>query len=322
VPDRPFLTPNTPPVWFSGIPFAHLNNPLLVPILHAPAESFASDTDSDSGAEVLFEAAERGGEGLWAGGSLGIVTGFQTRDNSARVTWVGGIELFSDAYAKKSLPSCVNQPSRYCNVPNSYSYSFFFLSGAKSGNEQFALDIATWTFQESLVLRIDSTAHHLVNETAPREHYTINENIVRHCHSQPMNYYCNLLTLTTGLRRAYLPVPPQARMVTLLRTGRYPGRVHNARPAHPHCASSRLREPRPIQHLIPRSRQTRCVQIRPGPSSSWLDDAQVDNDGTNCPTATRWVSAFLERGVAVLRGRDQYQRRLFDFFGAVVGGRT
>ena len=62
---------------------------------------------------------------------------------------------------------------------------FFFLSGENSGNEQFALDIATWTFQESLVLRIDSTTHHLVNETTPREHYTINENIVRH--SQLMN---------------------------------------------------------------------------------------------------------------------------------------
>ena len=92
-----------------------------------------------------------------------------------------------------------------------------FLSGAKSGNEQFALDIASWTFQESLVLRIDSTTHHLVNETAPREHYTINENIVRH--SQPMNYKCNLLTRTKGLRSAHLPVQPQARMVTLLRTG-------------------------------------------------------------------------------------------------------
>ena len=59
----------------------------------------------------------------------------------------------------------------------------FFLSGEKSGNEQFVLDIATWTFQESLVLRIDSTTHHLLNETAPREHYTINENIVRHLQS-------------------------------------------------------------------------------------------------------------------------------------------
>jgi hypothetical protein len=54
-----------------------------------------------------------------------------------------------------------------------------FCSGDKSGNAQFARDVAAWTFQEKLVLRIDSTTHHLVNETAPREHYTINENIVR-----------------------------------------------------------------------------------------------------------------------------------------------
>ena len=126
--DHPFLIPNNPPVWFSGIPFAHLNNPLLVPILNAASESVASDTDSDSGAEVLFEAAERGGEGLWAGCSLGIVTGFQTRDNSARVTWIGGVELFSDEYAKKSLPSCVSPSSRYCNVSNIY---FFFFSVAR-----------------------------------------------------------------------------------------------------------------------------------------------------------------------------------------------
>ena len=103
---HPLLTPNTPPVWFSGIPFAHHSNPLLVPILNAPAESFASDTDSDANADVVFDYAERGGEGLWAGSSLGIVTGFQTRDN-ARITWVGGIDLFSDDYANKPLPSCV-----------------------------------------------------------------------------------------------------------------------------------------------------------------------------------------------------------------------
>jgi oligosaccharyltransferase complex subunit beta len=152
------LTPNTPPVWFSGIPFAHGNNPLLVPILHAPAESFAADTESDANADVVFDYAERGGEGLWAGSSLGIVTGFQTRD-SARITWVGGVELFSDDYANKPLPS-----------------------GDKSGNAQFARDIAAWTFQEKLVLRIDSITHHLVNETEPREYYTINENIAFEAH--------------------------------------------------------------------------------------------------------------------------------------------
>ena len=90
-----------PPVWFSGIPAALGNNPLLFPILRAPAESFASDATTDSGADSVLEAADRGGEGLWAGTSLSLVTGFQGR-NGARATWVGGAELFSDDFAKKS----------------------------------------------------------------------------------------------------------------------------------------------------------------------------------------------------------------------------
>lgn len=89
------------PVWFSGIPAALGNNPLLFPILRAPAESFASDTTADSGADSVLEAADRGGEGLWAGSALSLVTGFQTR-NGARATWVGGVELFSDNFAKKN----------------------------------------------------------------------------------------------------------------------------------------------------------------------------------------------------------------------------
>ena len=91
------------PVWFSGIPAALGNNPLLVPILRAPVESFASDATDDSNAESVLEATERGGEGLWAGSSLSLVTGFQTR-NGARATWVGGVELFSDEFAKKNTP--------------------------------------------------------------------------------------------------------------------------------------------------------------------------------------------------------------------------
>ena len=92
-----------PPVWFSGIPAALGNNPLLFPILRAPAESFASDATSDSAAESVLEAVDRGGEGLWAGSSLSLVTGFQTR-NGARATWVGGAELFGDEFAKKHMP--------------------------------------------------------------------------------------------------------------------------------------------------------------------------------------------------------------------------
>jgi len=154
VPAHQILTPKTSPVWFSGVPHALGNNPLLIPILHAPAESFAADTDQDSASDTLYDASEKGGEGLWAGSALGVVTGFQTREGS-RVMWVGGVELFSDEFAKKEISKGVNP-----------------------GNEQFSRDIASWTFQEKLALRIDRTVHHLVNETAPREHYTINDNIV------------------------------------------------------------------------------------------------------------------------------------------------
>ena len=102
-------------------------------------------------------ASERAGEGLWAGSTLGVVTGFQTRDSSARVTWVGGVELFSDAYVNKKLPSCVELYSSPCTV--FLTLTFFSFSGEKPGNEQFARDIATWTYQKNLVLRVDSTSH-------------------------------------------------------------------------------------------------------------------------------------------------------------------
>jgi oligosaccharyltransferase complex subunit beta len=96
------LSHTTSPVWFSGIPHALGLNPFLVPILRAPSESFAADTTSDSGADALVEAAEKGGEGLWAGSQLGIVTGFQAR-GGARATWVGGVDVFSDEFAKKEI---------------------------------------------------------------------------------------------------------------------------------------------------------------------------------------------------------------------------
>jgi len=56
-----------------------------------------------------------------------------------------------------------------------------------SGNAQFSKDIAAWTFQESNVLRIDSSNHHLVNSTTPQEYYTINDNIVYDTHISKWN---------------------------------------------------------------------------------------------------------------------------------------
>jgi len=149
-----FLSSNLSPLWFSGVPHAFGSNPYIVPILNAPSESFAADSTGDSDADALVDAAEKAGEGLWAGSQLGVVSGFQTKD-SARVAWVGGVEMFTDQYFKKEVSK-----------------------GVKSGNRQFARDLTAWTFRESLVLRIDSTTHHKVNETSPPESYTTNDEVV------------------------------------------------------------------------------------------------------------------------------------------------
>ncbi|KAH8100234.1 dolichyl-diphosphooligosaccharide-protein glycosyltransferase [Cristinia sonorae] len=162
-PSNIFTSASFAPVWFSGVPFAYQSNPLVVPILNAPAESFASDADADSGADALVEAAEKGGEGLWAGSQLGLVAGFQTL-NGARATWVGGVELFSDEFFQKELPG-----------------------GGKPGNQQFASDVAAWTFQENNVLRVDKVEHHRVNETLPGKTYTTNDQIVFTAHISKYN---------------------------------------------------------------------------------------------------------------------------------------
>lgn len=84
------------------------SNPLIVPILNAPPSAFASEVDGGS-ADSLVDAAEKGGEGLWAGSRLGVVTGFQPK-NGARVVWAGGVELFSDEYAQKEVTPSVLIP--------------------------------------------------------------------------------------------------------------------------------------------------------------------------------------------------------------------
>ncbi|KAI0628746.1 Dolichyl-diphosphooligosaccharide-protein glycosyltransferase subunit [Trametes polyzona] len=170
------ITPGLSPVWFSGVPQALGTNPQLDPLLKAPPQSFASDAESDSGADVLVEAAEKGGEGLWAGSQLSLVTGFQTLKN-ARATWVGGVELFSDEFINKEVAK-----------------------GKPSGNRQFARDVAAWTFQESQVLRIDSVEHHRVNETLPRETYTINDRVTYTAYISKYNPELDIWEPYSGLK--------------------------------------------------------------------------------------------------------------------------
>lgn len=66
--------------------------------MNAPEERFAADSDS---ATDTFTAAEKGGEGLWAGGQL-VVSGFQVL-NGVCVASVGGVDFFSDKFANKEI---------------------------------------------------------------------------------------------------------------------------------------------------------------------------------------------------------------------------
>ncbi|KAJ3511262.1 hypothetical protein NLJ89_g4200 [Agrocybe chaxingu] len=169
------LSKDLAPVWFSGIPQALGNNPLLVPILHAPAESFASEIDGGS-ADALLEASQKGGEGLWAGSRMSVVTGFQTTDGS-RVTWLGGVDILSDELALKTISK-----------------------GVKSGNIQFGRDIAAWTFQESNVLRIEKVEHHRVNDTEPLEQYTTNDQLAYNIYISKFNPVKDIWEPYSGLK--------------------------------------------------------------------------------------------------------------------------
>ena len=152
--DSNILTSGTPPILFNGVNFALSPNPMLFPIINAPPESFATDTTKDDEADILVESSLKGGEGLWAGSAMGVVAGFQTK-SGARVVWAGSVDMFSDKFISGKLAG-----------------------GEKAGNEVAVHDISKWTFQESLVLRIDTVEHHRVGETEPREMYTTNDKVV------------------------------------------------------------------------------------------------------------------------------------------------
>jgi len=192
-------------IWFSGTAFALSSNPLLFPILHAPAESFVGDLSDASGlvSDALADAAEKGGEGLWAGSSLAVVAGFQTLvgggtghgtdagsglEQQARVAWVGGASLFSDEFAKKQIVEKVHQERGMKVVGN------------PSGNKQAALDIAGWAFQERGVLRIDDVSHHKLNESGAVEMYTTNDEIVYTVHISSYNPSTRKWEPSSGLK--------------------------------------------------------------------------------------------------------------------------
>lgn len=168
----PILSPETEgkEILFSGIPLALATstNPQLVPILYAPAQSFATDTTADGEADALLDASERGGEGLWAGAHLAVLAGFQTKAG-ARVVWAGGVDMFGDEF---SAVGAKKKKSASAGGGNE----------KENGNTLLALDVAAWAFQERGILRIEGVSHHRVGETQARETYTTNDVVVRTNH--------------------------------------------------------------------------------------------------------------------------------------------
>ncbi|KAG1856671.1 Dolichyl-diphosphooligosaccharide--protein glycosyltransferase subunit WBP1 [Suillus subalutaceus] len=142
--------PTTIPVTVSS------SSPILTPGI--PPVCFAADPTSDTDSDALVTASEKGGEGLWAGSQMGLVTGFQTNVNS-RVVFAGGVKMFSDEYAGKELPS-----------------------GELPGNALFVADVAAWVFQDKMKLRIDGVDHHRVGESGAPEMYTTSDEIVYTAH--------------------------------------------------------------------------------------------------------------------------------------------
>ena len=91
-------------ILYKGAAYAYASPPphSLFKILNAPPESFSMDADasaSDKSHLMIVDAYEKGGEGLWAGSGMGVVSGF-IGSNGARVAFTGGVEMFSDKFIK------------------------------------------------------------------------------------------------------------------------------------------------------------------------------------------------------------------------------
>ncbi|KZO95106.1 Dolichyl-diphosphooligosaccharide-protein glycosyltransferase 48kDa subunit [Calocera viscosa TUFC12733] len=141
-------------ILYHGISHLRSSNPLLVNFLNAPPTSYAADPLEP--ADAVVEAAASGGEGLWAGGRMGLVTGFEVLLGGGRAMWVGSLDLFADAATS--------------------------IDGEATANNAYALALAAWTFQETSVLRIDAVEHRRISESAPREQYRIKDEIIYRIH--------------------------------------------------------------------------------------------------------------------------------------------
>ncbi len=87
----------------------------------------------------MADAADKDDKGLCAGCQLDVVSSFQALSD-ARVTWIGSVDFFYDKFANKEISKYVYALLSFCCV------ILILSKGVKSGNTQFAHDIAAWTF--------------------------------------------------------------------------------------------------------------------------------------------------------------------------------
>lgn len=111
-------------------------NPLIAPILRAPATAYSYNPKEEAeGLEDIFAA----------GSQLSLVTAFQAR-NSARLTVLGSVEMLEDKWFGAKVQDNTGKD-------------------VATSNKAFAEKLSQWTFQEIGVLKVGRIQHHL-NEGA------------------------------------------------------------------------------------------------------------------------------------------------------------
>ncbi|KAI7900438.1 Dolichyl-diphosphooligosaccharide--protein glycosyltransferase subunit WBP1 [Cokeromyces recurvatus] len=128
------------PILYSGTGLTIGQLPLSSAILTAESNAFLADSYHKKASSVE---------------PIALVGALQAR-NSARVTFVGSLDIFSNEYLSAQIDS----------------------KSSKSGNEEFIKQLSQWTFQEKGVLKIVGHHHHKEGETEQRDWYRVKDDIV------------------------------------------------------------------------------------------------------------------------------------------------
>ncbi|CEP19582.1 hypothetical protein [Parasitella parasitica] len=134
------------PVLYSGTGLKVGQLPLSTAIMAAGSDAFLAES---------YDKRTKAEDTVTLAGTL------QSR-NSARVAFVGSINVFSDEYLTASV-----------DIGSDKLYK-------KSGNEEFVKQLTQWTFQEKSVLKVVGHTHHKQNETEQLDWYRVKDDITYH----------------------------------------------------------------------------------------------------------------------------------------------